>query len=414
MFTRSGNGMIAMAALMLAASAGALGAPGPLDDPNSGPAGGTTNVRPAMSAPGELPPRIGRPPTFRPIRPIEPSPLESRPSPYVPGVREIIVPGAQRTLPAPGGYGLPPHVTPVTLSEAMRIDPRWAYYGRMGPNSYAIWNSWGLYVPGVDRRAPGFMYFPGTNSIVARPVDFRDFIRYSGSGAYWSERVNSGVNDQAPYLRLNPNGSVTVTYSPSNWFAPSVGGPAQAPETQVVFDPQFPITDPNAILTLPPGPTPSSGTFTPVPPAPPTLLDQADDRFEARDYAGAADLYRQHLIVEPSDAWAMRAMAISLFLAKRPDEGAAAMNRAYTMSPDLADHPMPPAAFPRGLTQVRDAVGVATAYAERMRTDDAWLMVAVLLQSSGQPKGALKMVDRAAAAGLAPIVADRLRAALKP
>ena len=410
MFTRGGDGVFAMQVLVLVACAGAIGAAGPLDDPNSGPAGGTTNVRPAMSAPGELPPRIGRPPNYRPVRPIEPSPLESRPSPYVPGVREIIVPGAQRTLPAPGGYGLPQQVTPVSLSEVMRIDPRWAYYGRLGPNSYAIWNSWGLYVPGVDRRAPGFWYFPGSNSVVARQLDFKDFIRYSGSGPYWSERANSGVPDQAPYLHLNPNGSVTVTYSPSNWFAP--GGYGQPPETQVVFDPLYPITDPNALLTLPPGAAPAPGTIAPIPPAPPTLLDQADDRFEARDYAGAADLYRQHLLLEPSDAWAMRAMAVSLFFAKRVDEAAAAMNRAYTLNPELANHPMPAEAFPRGLTQVRNAVGIATTYAERMRTDDAWLMVAVLLQSSGQPKGALKMVDRAAGAGLDPAVADKLRAAL--
>ncbi|MGH7131338.1 MAG: hypothetical protein ACREJO_05270 [Phycisphaerales bacterium] len=429
MSTPSGNGMIAMSVLAMALGAGALAALGPLDDPSSGPAGGTTNVRPAMSSPGELPPRIGRAPAFRGTKPIESSPLQSRPT-NVPGVREVFVPGAQRWILAPGVPGetapkpvssdclrchtgdVRPHepgssqvVRRESLRDLVTPNSRTPGYYRSGGQSF-LDRAHGVYVPGADRRAPGFHYFPDTNSVVARPLSLQDYIRYSGLGPYWSDRVNNGADRNPPVLHLNNDGSVSVTFAPTNWFAPGGNGFWDQWPAEVLWDPQYPPG--NSGMTIYP-----IGA-TPTPAAPPSLLDQADDKFAARDYAAAAELYRQHLAVAPSDAWAMRAMGISLFLAKRMEEGTAATARAYATNPDLADEVIPAAAFPRGASQVRDAIGVATINAERVRTDDAWLMVAVLLQSSGQPKGALKMVDRAVAAGLDPIVADKFRAVLKP
>lgn len=366
-------------------------------DPNSGPQPGTTDVRPAMPTSPREQPRIGRRPAPAPTRPFEPSPIPSSPSPLGPNWRELHVPGAPRTIPVPSSWGYPNSTTQVWLTDLLPVDPRWFWSGQAGWNSFAISNARGTYIPGVDTRAPGFWFFPGGNTLVARPVDFYDFIRYSGLGPYWSWREANGLPAEPPVLNLRPDGSVEVRYVPANWYDYS-------DESRLLADPQYPLPS-AAINQLAPQPAQAA-------PQPPSLLDQADARFADRRYADAATLYQQHLAAEPNDGWAMRALAMCQWLSRTPDDALATLLRAYTVTPELAAEPFPIDGFPRGRRQLSDELGRATVKAERDRTPQAWLMVAVLLQSSGQRPGALKMVDRAAAAGLDPIISDKFRTAL--
>jgi hypothetical protein len=80
--------------------------------------------------------------------------------------------------------------------------------------------------------------------------------------------------------------------------------------------------------------------------------------------------------------------------------------------PGLASEAMDTGLWGDSPLRLRRSVTDAVRYAHDIQSGNAWLMVAVLMQAEGRDQVALKMLERAEAAGLSSAVGDRLRTRL--
>jgi hypothetical protein len=126
----------------------------------------------------------------------------------------------------------------------------------------------------------------------------------------------------------------------------------------------------------------------------------------------AVDAYRAHLSEYPNDWIAVRELGIAKIRVGNRGDGAALVNYAYAMEPELAKSVVPTSIFADSERALRDAVVSVVGWGNRNPSPSAWLSVAVLMQAEGRNGPALKMIDRAAGYGLDPMVVTEMRAAL--
>lgn len=186
----------------------------------------------------------------------------------------------------------------------------------------------------------------------------------------------------------------TGRYWSSRWSSRPVDGVL----TQYV-DPSL-LTRPQ-----PPAPQPPSEPereLTPLETA--RLLMRAD---EAED---AIDAFRDHLEQDPEDVRAMRAMAVAMLEAGRLSDGVSLLALAYRTDAMLARTPLDLEEL--GLDQHRRfdrLLGRVLGYAKRTDAASAHLAGVALLQGDRKASGALRVLDRAAEAGLREDIADAFR-----
>ena len=152
-------------------------------------------------------------------------------------------------------------------------------------------------------------------------------------------------------------------------------------------------------------PVVTSGTSQPVietaEPKDLTVLEQADLYLRQGQTSKAIAAYREHMLNNGDDVVAMRRLALALLANGSVDESAAMMGLAYqTDAAALAPQPIDADLIPGGRTNYRKLLGKAVRHAHQMKTGSSWLLVAVLMQGEDRVDVALKMIERAKAAGL--------------
>lgn len=147
-------------------------------------------------------------------------------------------------------------------------------------------------------------------------------------------------------------------------------------------------------------------------------FDRADLAMVEGDWKTAADNYRDHVALAPSDAAALRLLGIALILKGDVSEGVTSIALAYERDSSLGAQVMD-GDSPMSALDYRRAVSVAMHHAANVRTPEAYLAAAALKQGEGVPSVALKMLDKARAAeghggvGVKSEVEAALRAALE-
>ncbi|GEM_PF-1877132 len=128
---------------------------------------------------------------------------------------------------------------------------------------------------------------------------------------------------------------------------------------------------------------------------------------------GAIGAYGVHLEQHPEDWIAAREFGVALLAGRRASEAVAVVADVYAREPEIGLIPVNPGLFgkdrPRAL---RELVVRAVKHAQREGTGEAWLLVAVLMQSEGRTDRAMQMLDRAIGFGLDPEVGAGLARAL--
>ena len=129
---------------------------------------------------------------------------------------------------------------------------------------------------------------------------------------------------------------------------------------------------------------------------------------------GAIGAYGVHLEQHPEDWIAAREFGVALLAARRDADAVTVVSDVYARDPGIGLIPLNPGLFgdehPRAL---RELVVRAVRHAHRVETGEAWLLVAVLMQSEGRTERALQMLERAIEFGLDPEVGGGLREALE-
>lgn len=155
-----------------------------------------------------------------------------------------------------------------------------------------------------------------------------------------------------------------------------------------------------------------------APPAmidPPTILEQARAAMREGGFDEAVTLYRAHLATFADDVATMRELGVALIRDGRPADGIAVNYLAYKTDPTLARTPLKLDYMgDRVSTQLRRLVNTCVTVANRDRTAQAWLAVAIFMQAEGRDEPALNMIERARGMGLDPIIADAMAAELTP
>jgi len=161
--------------------------------------------------------------------------------------------------------------------------------------------------------------------------------------------------------------------------------------------------------TAPPSAPPSEPAR---PPAPLTTMQQAAEALQRGDATAAASFFQQRLIENDNDALAQRGLALALLEQRKLEQAIAVLGQTYVKYPWLAGLPIPASSLPGGERDLRSRFNSVMTYANRTNTSSSLLSAAIFAQAEDRPEVALKLIDRAEAAGLdAPVVAA-LRTAL--
>ena len=157
----------------------------------------------------------------------------------------------------------------------------------------------------------------------------------------------------------------------------------------------------------------SAASQSPAKPAePPTALEVARVSLALGNLESAEEQYRKHLKANPDDSRALREFALVMFDAERPEEGFAAMRKAYRDDPELAARPMNLRGYGFDGPRIRRMMGKISPAANRIKSSSGWLALAVVLQGQGKDRAARRMLDKAEALGLDAEIVTALRAKL--
>jgi tetratricopeptide (TPR) repeat protein len=157
----------------------------------------------------------------------------------------------------------------------------------------------------------------------------------------------------------------------------------------------------------------SSATQAPAKPAePPTAIEVARVSMALGNLDSAEEQYRKHLKENPGDSQALREFALVMFDAERPEEGFAAMRKAYRDDPELASKLLNLRAYGFDGPRIRRLMGKISPAANRIKSSSGWLALAVVLQGQGKDRAARRMLDKAEALGLDAEIVTALRAKL--
>jgi hypothetical protein len=171
--------------------------------------------------------------------------------------------------------------------------------------------------------------------------------------------------------------------------------------TEIVVNPEL----------LSPGVLPAS--MQPEPALPPRgVVELARDAAQAGDFEEAIELYRTRLAESPSDAGAMRELAIVLLIDKRDDDGVAMMLMAYRTMPEMGGYPARLDEFGLETARSRMVLQRQVARAHRTGASADYLSAAALMQALDRNVPALRMLEKAESAGLDAEIVDAMRTAL--
>lgn len=272
--------------------------------------------------------------------------------------------------------------------------------------------------PDLDGRpihiGPGYVGNPGHITSGTGVV-----IDGKARGDHWNLRFHLGSGyTYSPWWKpwQYPNYRWNDYYYPAyygNWIYPSYGYSSSSYSTPLVYG----QPDPYVISGINPAAVyaaalSAQAAQTAQPPREPTPLEKADALLLYGEPKASAEAYRKYLEDAPDDASAMRSLAIALLQLRRFDEAVAVMAMAYDKQPRLARTPIDPAFF-GDAAGLRKSLNSAVNYANRVNSGSAWLLVAALMQAEGRDDVALRMTERARAAGLAEPVATQLADVLR-
>lgn len=123
----------------------------------------------------------------------------------------------------------------------------------------------------------------------------------------------------------------------------------------------------------------------------------------------AIEAYRDHLDADPEDVEAMRALGVAMLEHGRTEDGIAMVALAYRTDPMLARSKLDLAEIGldgRRYVSLRDRV---LHFAARTDSGSAHLVGTMLLQADDKTPGAIRVLDRAARAGLSDDIVDAFR-----
>jgi len=161
-----------------------------------------------------------------------------------------------------------------------------------------------------------------------------------------------------------------------------------------------------------PNTAPATNQTPAQPTKPPTALEVARVALALGNLEGAEEQYRIHLKENPEDSEALREFALVMFDAERPEEGFAAMRKAYRDDPELATRPLILRDFGFDGSRIRRLMGKISPAANRIKSSSGWLSLAVVLQGQNKMRAARRMLDKAEALGLEPKIVSALRSRL--
>ncbi len=144
-----------------------------------------------------------------------------------------------------------------------------------------------------------------------------------------------------------------------------------------------------------------------------SIIELARAELGVGDPVQAAILYRGHLELDPEDARARRELGIALLKTRAWEEGVAEILRAYSGDPAMAADPLGAWVVGESDAAMGKLRGDVARFAGRVDSAAGWLTVAVLLQTQGDGPAALRVLEKADAAGLDPAVGRALREALE-
>ena len=151
----------------------------------------------------------------------------------------------------------------------------------------------------------------------------------------------------------------------------------------------------------------------PVQPAEParelTPLELAHAYFAADEAERAIQEFRDHLLDDPEDVDAMRALGLAMLDAGRLSDGTAMVALAYRTDALLARSPVDLDELGLGARRHDRLLSRVLAYAKRTDASSAHLAGVVLLQAEGKTAGATRVLDRAERAGLDEDIVDAFR-----
>lgn len=134
--------------------------------------------------------------------------------------------------------------------------------------------------------------------------------------------------------------------------------------------------------------------------------------WRAGKLAAAQASLRSHLVSQPDDARAMRLLAVMMLDDGHDADAALLMLSAYRKAPSLAGSSLDPSVYQVSGARWTQLRNTALESAQRSRTDGAWLLASVMLQSDNQKDLARDMLDRSRASGLDNTVSQSMKQAL--
>ncbi len=137
-----------------------------------------------------------------------------------------------------------------------------------------------------------------------------------------------------------------------------------------------------------------------TPPPPPTAIEKADYALYNGMVKEAITSYREHLDENPEDADAMRSLAIALVQDRKVKEAVAIMALAYDKDISLVRKRMNPLMVADGEEGFRDVLRSTVLFSNKMKSASGFLAVVVMMQAEGREPQALKILEKAKAAGL--------------
>ncbi|MBM4108109.1 MAG: hypothetical protein FJ255_04765 [Phycisphaerae bacterium] len=152
----------------------------------------------------------------------------------------------------------------------------------------------------------------------------------------------------------------------------------------------------------------------PVPVDPTTPLEAGKDALRRGNADRAVRSLKEHLRdpAHDRDGDSQRLLALALLSANRADEAALMIRKAYRTDVGLVELPFDPDLLGDDDRRIRALTVRAVEFANRERSAEAWLMVAVLLHAQDRIPLARTVVERAIEAGLERQIGDPMLDAL--
>jgi hypothetical protein len=141
--------------------------------------------------------------------------------------------------------------------------------------------------------------------------------------------------------------------------------------------------------------------------------DLAIESFAARNYREAYSSLRRHLRAEPTDAQAMRLLALTLAQQGKLSDAAAMTRMAYRTNPNLAVYPFDPVELGFTEATLRRLANTCVTYAHRVDSASAFLLAASVVQAEWREDVAQRLLERAEGQGLDRDIHDAMAGALK-